>query len=93
MRRRNFITLLGGTIAIWPRGGLAQEAGKVWRMGFIAQGYERFYDALFEGLRELGYAPLVRASSSPCQRFLDKPRGGQRAGIVAVSRDDLHAHR
>jgi putative ABC transport system substrate-binding protein len=25
-------------------------------MGFIAQGYERFYDALFEGLRELGYA-------------------------------------
>jgi len=25
-------------------------------MGFIAQGYEPFYDALFEGLRGLGYA-------------------------------------
>jgi len=25
-------------------------------MGFIAHGHERFYDALFEGLRELGYA-------------------------------------
>jgi putative ABC transport system substrate-binding protein len=24
-------------------------------MGFLAQGYEKFYDALFEGLRELGY--------------------------------------
>jgi putative ABC transport system substrate-binding protein len=24
-------------------------------MGFIAHGYERFYDALFEGLREFGY--------------------------------------
>src|SRR6266481_7710276 len=24
-------------------------------MGFIAHGHERFYDALFEGLRELGY--------------------------------------
>jgi putative ABC transport system substrate-binding protein len=56
MRRRDFITLLSGGVAAWPLGALAQESGKIWRMGFIAQGYERFYDALFEGLRELGYA-------------------------------------
>jgi putative ABC transport system substrate-binding protein len=54
MRRREFITLLGGA-AVWPLGALAQDANKVWRMGFIAHGHESFYDPLFEGLREYGY--------------------------------------
>jgi putative ABC transport system substrate-binding protein len=56
MRRRDFIALASSAVAAWPLGALAQEPGKIWRMGFIAQGYEKFYDALFEGLRELGYA-------------------------------------
>jgi putative ABC transport system substrate-binding protein len=56
MRRRDFVTLVSGAMAAWPLGARAQEPGKIWRMGFIAQGYERFYDALFDGLRELGYA-------------------------------------
>jgi putative tryptophan/tyrosine transport system substrate-binding protein len=54
MRRREFISLLGGAAA-WPLDALAQQSGKVWRMGFIAHGHESFYDALFEGLREYGY--------------------------------------
>jgi putative tryptophan/tyrosine transport system substrate-binding protein len=55
MKRREFIALVGGGLAAWPLGAFAQQSGKIWRMGFIARGHERFYDALFEGLRELGY--------------------------------------
>ena len=55
MKRRSFITLLGGAAATWPLAVSAQPAAKVWRMGFIAHGHESFYDALFEGLREYGY--------------------------------------
>src|SRR6202795_4506921 len=42
-------------MAAWPLRALAPESGKIWRMGFIAQGSEQFYDAMFDGLRELGY--------------------------------------
>jgi putative tryptophan/tyrosine transport system substrate-binding protein len=55
VKRREFITLLGGAAAAWPFDALAEQAGKVWRMGFIAHGHESFYDALFDGLREYGY--------------------------------------
>jgi putative ABC transport system substrate-binding protein len=54
MRRRDFITLVSGA-AGWPLAALAQQSGKIWRMGFIAHVHERFYDALFKGLQEFGY--------------------------------------
>ena len=54
--RRELIALLGGAAAAWPLVARAQQARKIWRMGFIARGHETFYDALFEGLDELGYA-------------------------------------
>jgi putative ABC transport system substrate-binding protein len=56
MRRRDLIALVSCGVVAWPLAALAQESRKVWHMGFIAHGHERFYDALFEGLRELGYA-------------------------------------
>jgi hypothetical protein len=54
MRRREFIILLVATAA-WPLASHAQPSEKIWRIGFLAHRYESFYDALFAGLRELGY--------------------------------------
>jgi ABC-type uncharacterized transport system substrate-binding protein len=56
MKRREFITLLTGAAATWPLAGLAQEAGKVRRIGFLRVGEPpaAFIDGFRRGLREVG---------------------------------------
>src|SRR5712672_1297386 len=55
MRRREFVTFVSAAVVAWPLGLLAQQSGKILRIGFIAHRYEGFYAPLFDGLRELGY--------------------------------------
>jgi putative ABC transport system substrate-binding protein len=55
MNRRHFIALAGTGVAVSSLSAQAQQSGKVWRIGFIAHRHERFYEPLFERLRELGY--------------------------------------
>ena len=61
MRRRDFITLLGGAAAsvAWPLAARAQQPGKVARIGLLrfgpASAYAGRVEALRTGLRELGY--------------------------------------
>jgi putative tryptophan/tyrosine transport system substrate-binding protein len=57
MRRRDFITLLGGAVAVWPLTAHAQQP-KLARIGALYIGTadeEAFKTNLRDGLRELGY--------------------------------------
>jgi hypothetical protein len=61
LRRRDFITLLGGAAVAWPLAAVAQRSGKLWRVGFLAGGsrpvaLESSAYAGFNGMRELGYS-------------------------------------
>jgi putative ABC transport system substrate-binding protein len=57
MRRREFISLLGGTVISWPSCSSAQGTSKVWRVGIIpgARGSEVSSKVLEQGLVDLGY--------------------------------------
>jgi ABC-type uncharacterized transport system substrate-binding protein len=59
MRRRDFITLLGGAAtATSPVAALAQEARKLYRIGFLSDSpavYAESIEAFRRGLRELGW--------------------------------------
>jgi len=59
MKRREFITLLGGAAAGWPFTAHAQQAGKVYRIGFLANDptipSQSAGKAFMDGLRENGF--------------------------------------
>jgi ABC-type uncharacterized transport system substrate-binding protein len=59
MRRREFITFLGGAAAAWPLAARAQPTNKIARIGFLgsatAAGSAQSVSTLREGLSALGY--------------------------------------
>src|ERR1700751_3344258 len=61
MRRREFITLLGGMVAAWPLAARAQQGERMRRIGVLmsaAEGDQRgleYITAFAQGLAELGW--------------------------------------
>jgi putative ABC transport system substrate-binding protein len=59
MRRRDFITMLGGTAVAWPIAARAQQPKKLPRLCFLTFDpgslQSTRFSAFFEGLRDLGY--------------------------------------
>jgi putative tryptophan/tyrosine transport system substrate-binding protein len=59
MRRREFITLLGGAAAAWPIAARAQQAGKLPTIGFLSSGSQQSDSsrliAFWQGLNGTGY--------------------------------------
>jgi putative tryptophan/tyrosine transport system substrate-binding protein len=53
MKRREFVTFLGGAAAAWPLAARAQQQGKIPRIGIIDDA--PMWNAFREGLRDLGY--------------------------------------
>ena len=61
MKRREFITLLGGAAA-WPLAASAQQAGKIARIGIIDDSIH--WNAFRQGLRDLGYLEGQKLNAS-----------------------------
>jgi ABC-type uncharacterized transport system substrate-binding protein len=60
VKRREFMTLLGGATAAWPLGARAQEAARIPRIGYLSPGsasagFQARDDAFRQALHDLGY--------------------------------------
>jgi putative tryptophan/tyrosine transport system substrate-binding protein len=78
VKRREFITLLGGAAVAWPLAAHGQQAGKVIRIGFIGASLNSSamaaqYQAFLSELHELGFSEGRNIVID--YRRLDDPRG------------------
>ena len=55
MRRREFITLLGGATTSWPLAAQAQQVKKIPRIGVLWPNPPATFDFMRQGMRDFGY--------------------------------------
>jgi putative tryptophan/tyrosine transport system substrate-binding protein len=91
MRRREFITLVGGAAVAWPLAARAQQGGKVYRIGFIGNDptipITTAGAAFVEGLRENGF---VEGKNIAIQWRFAEGRGDRPAALIGeLVRDNI----
>jgi putative tryptophan/tyrosine transport system substrate-binding protein len=66
VKRRDFITLLGGAVAGWPLAARGQQGGRVYRIGLLRVGPPppSFIEPLRRALSELGHVEGKISSST-----------------------------
>jgi ABC-type uncharacterized transport system substrate-binding protein len=84
MRRREFIISMGGAAVAWPLGARAQQAGKVYRIGFLANDptipTQPAGQAFLDGLRESGF---IEGNNIIIERRFAEGRLDRYANLVA----------
>jgi putative ABC transport system substrate-binding protein len=84
MKRREFITLVGGVVATWPLAVRAQHSAMP-VIGFMGPAPAATYlprlEALRAGLRDLGY---VEGKNIACDEAYELDLQARAAGIVAL---------
>jgi putative tryptophan/tyrosine transport system substrate-binding protein len=78
LRRREFVTLLGGAAVAWPFAARAQQVGKVFRIGCLGPSLSNpqpsdLYHAFLAQMRELGFSEGQNLIAE--YRALEDPRG------------------
>jgi putative ABC transport system substrate-binding protein len=78
MRRRDFIALIGGTLADWPRSALAEDADKVIHIGYLgpslkAPSTAAQYQVFLNHLKQSGFTEGQNLAVD--YRRVDDPRG------------------
>jgi putative ABC transport system substrate-binding protein len=93
IRRREFITLVGGVGAAWSLAADAQQPGRIWRIGVLSLGQdESATKPLLEGLQQLGYvegktvAILYRFADGKVERLSELA-----ADLVHLNPDVIYA--
>jgi hypothetical protein len=100
MRRREFITLLGGAAAAWPLVARAQQGERMRRIGVLVSGSEGDPEmqarlaGFHEGLKRFGWSGLIRiGDTSMTQGFAEQwldwhdarnPNWSQRGVLLAL---------
>jgi hypothetical protein len=87
MKRREFITLLGGAAAAWPLGARAQQGERIRQIGVLFASLDKAYVAAFaQGLSQLGW------SEGRSVRIETRQAGGEVSRVRAYA-GELVVHR